>query len=461
VIGRTPSIAARRAPSLVAALLLTLACAACGGDTPAPSAALPALDPKIALEAQQRAAAAALRRENEERGWECGYNEAWEVALVDARDAAPLRWRSTTFGAVLTVGLVAFAVGVVGLLLLALLLPRLRPHGRGAAEDDDEPRHGLLAFLRAGMTRILDGLGRLLRVEIFDRHAADQRLSAIHDARDAERLITATISSVKAVADEADSGRSSELVTALEDWRADLDLLAERLEAHGPWAPRVEPAPLVGRMVKSRRAAQQLRLECARAELAGAHPDDATWATWRQLVEGRPALPVDRSKEARRGPLPSWVRPTGWAGVAALAVAVPTSAAWTAAGAFPLFFVLLFSFGGLGATFAARIWLFQHGRRALLPGLADRVARTLTWMALLTTVLVTASSMTATESGLDLGDPPPVERPAELGIPPLPLILGTPAPASKAPPAPTPEAPPAPTPEAPPTPTPEAPPAAP
>lgn len=435
--GRIPTRASRL--PLVVALLATLGCAACTSDTPTPPAALPAIDPKVAIEERQRAAEDALRRDNEKRGWECGYNEAWEAALVDARDAAPLRWRSTTFGAVLTVGLIAFAIGIVGLLLLALLLPRLRPHGPGAAEDDDAPRHGFVAFLRAGLTRALDGLARLLRVEVFDRHAADQRLSAIHDARDAQRLIAATVGSVKAVSAQ-DASRSSELVAALEGWSADLELLAERLEAHGPWAPRVEPGPLVGRLVKTRRAAQQLRLECARAEIAGANPDDATWATWRQLVEGRPTLPVDRSKEARRGPLPNWVRPTGWAGVAALAVAVPTSAAWTAAGAFPLFFVLLFSFGGLGATFAARIWLFQHGRRALLPGLADRIARTLTWVALLTTLLVSASSMTATESGLDLGDPPPVERPAELSVPPLPLVLGTLAP-EPAPPAPTPEAP--------------------
>jgi len=452
--------------TLLAALSLFVALATAPACTPeppppaeptAPSSLL--IDSETLANAHRRAATEALRRDNIERGWRCGYGEAWEAALVDARDKAPLRWRSTTFGAVLTVGLVAFAIGIVGLLLLALVLPRLRP--RSVVDDDEEPKHGFVAFVKATFTRFLNGLARLLRVEVFDRHAADQRLTAIHEARDARRLLTATRASVTALAVEG-STRAAELVEAIDDWRADLAVLTERLEAHGPWAARVEVAPLVARLVKTRRTAQQLRLECTRAELTaklepaqrepgpddaeppddedvpaedevaarktvakGPRPDDTTWATWRQLVDGRPTLPVDRAKDARRGPLPSWVRPTGWAGIAALALAVPMSAAWTAAGAFPLFFVLLFSLGGLGATFAARIWLFQHGRRPLLPGLADRIARTLTWVALLTTLLVGASSMTATESGLDLGDPPPVELPAERVTPPLPPMLGT------------------------------------
>ena len=414
--------------ALAATLCGALALGACGSTPPPPPSSL-FVDPTAAAEAKQRAEADALVLENQQRGWECGYGEAWERSLMVAREQTPLRWRSTTLGAVLTVGLFAFAIGLVGLLLLALLLPRLR-RGSAGDEDDDRPSHGVLAFFRTAATRALDGLARLLRVEIFDRHAADARVSASHEARDARRIIAAVTVSVQAVSSEG-SARGGELVQALAEWSADLAALSEHLEGHGPWAPRLDPGPLVGRLVKTRRAAQQLRLECARAEIAGTVPDDAAWATWRQLVDGRPNLPLGRSarvRDARRGPLPTWVRPTGWAGVAALALAIPLSAAWTAAGAFPLFFVLLFCLGGLGATFAARIWLFRHGRRPLLPGLADRIARTLTWMALLTTLLVVASSMTASESGLDLGDPPPVERPAEQQVPPLPTALGTVAP---------------------------------
>ena len=423
------------APRCSAVVALLLALGACQG-TPEATPPLPAieLDARLVTDARRRAEAAVLRRDNQERGFACGYDEAWESALVDARDAAPARWRDAVFGSVFTLGWIAFALGLLGVVLLALLLPRLRKGDPD--DDDDDSAHGVLALLRRSLARSLSAFARLLRVELFDRAAAEARTGAIDEGREAARLLAAATASVTALG-EPGAPHAAELASALSVWRDDVAALASRLEAHAALAPRLDPPRLLPRLVKTRRAAQQLRLELLRAELAGSRPDDAAWTTWRQLAEGRPVLPIDRVREARRGPMPPWTRPVGWAGVAGLALAVPMSAAWTAAGAFPLFFALLFALASLGATLTARVLLFRAGRLPLLPGFADRIARTLTWLALVATALVIASSMTASESGLDLGDPPPVERPAELRAPDLPLILPAAVPTDAPSPPPT------------------------
>lgn len=468
---------ARRA--LVAAVVLSLALVSagvltgCDSDPPPPREALPrlTLDPDRIAAAKRRADKAILVRENEQRGWQCGYDEAWDAAIFEARVDTPARWRASAVGSALGTSLILLLIVFAGVAVLALVLPRLKraPAGdarpadertgadaAGAVRADDQGAapdpEGVVGVARAVGHRALAALSRALRVDYLDRAAAAARAEAIVACRDIARRLEATRDSVEDLATETTAGASA-LSDAFGSWLDEVTSVHDALVAHRRFAAALDPARVLPRLERTRRVAVELRREAVLAELSATGPDAATWTRWAERVADRPELPVISN---RKRDVSSWVRPTGWAGLAGLALGVPMCAAWMAAGAFPLFFALLFCVGSLGALLVARIALFQAGRLPLLPGVADRVARVMTWLGALTTLFVVASSATTAESGLDLGDPPPIEKPAGLVPPPLPLklppaILDSPRP-------PTPTLPPALAPPAPPTPEAPAPP---
>lgn len=412
--------------ALTALFALSLGCGEGGAPVPGkngpPDGAVPSfiplleLDPGLEAEIRLKAEESALRHENTTLGWRCGYQKSWLAVLDDARDKAPLRWRAHTVSAVLVMGLVCFGLGLIGTFLLAYLLPRLRRRQRPRRDDD---ANGWLAFFRDGLRRFLATLGRVLRVDYFDRSAARTRAEAIHEARDAERMLRGAKAALAKIPD-APPERVRLLTDAIGAWRDDVASVRYALEGSGAFSADVSPNRSATRLAAARKAAARLYKALLRHGVLGRTPDGGRWDLWQQLVEERPTLPYSAARRAKERPLERWVRPVGWIGVFGMSIALPMLAAWTAAGAFPLFFALLFALVSIGAVLTARVHLFQAGGAALLPGLADRLAGWLTALTVAVTVLVALSAMATAESGLDLGDPPPVDLPTELQQTPPP-----------------------------------------
>jgi len=172
--------------------------------------------------------------------------------------------------------------------------------------------------------------------------------------------------------------------------------------------PELLPDHLAPRLEVTLRAARDLRIAAERGLIQ--HAGEALWVGLARDLTDRPETPRDRVASVHAALAP-WVRVVGHAGIGAMVLALPMLAAWMAAGAFPLFFALLFGLGALGAVLVARVHLHRAGHLPLLPGFADRVVSWLTAVLALTLLVTMLSSWMSTESGLDLGDAPPVAMP--------------------------------------------------
>ncbi|MCC6620787.1 MAG: hypothetical protein IT385_06010 [Deltaproteobacteria bacterium] len=431
--------------------LVALALAACdaGAPTDAPPGATPGATTSAgagggidfsALQAQARLTIAS--RLLVERGFQCGWHAGWMRTVKDARHIDPGAFRSRAVGGAFGFGLVMLVAGVTATMFLAWLLPRLArrkkkvvdaPGGLIGGQAGSPP--GWYGYFKELGVRFLQRLGRLLHVELFDPVLASQRTQSIHTARDVERQLAVAIDAVTRmsphpsppappappVADDAphaapapdtstDTSTAGEVRFTLEGWRAEVQALRKKLEAPGGLPRELSADVLTPRLDNIQRMARDVRVGLERALVGGGgRPlEEGAWRVWRERLAQRPKTPHEQAPSAA---LPPWVRPVGLGGLAAVSLAVPLMALWMAAGAFPLFFAFLLAAGGLGAVLVARVHLHRAGRLPLLPGFADRVARWLTSVGTLAFVLMVLSSWMSSESGLDLGDPPPVPVP--------------------------------------------------
>ena len=355
-----------------------------------------------------------LARTQLQRGYACGWHACWMQALSVAREDGPTQFRSSAIGAALGWGVIALAIGFGGVFILAWLLPRLRRRPKKPAAESTS-KTSWPAYFKDLFLRVLHRIGRALRVEQFDPLLASERQRAIENCRDAERQLGVSLERLGPLSAERPE-RAAAVAQTLETWRSETMLLRRRLEGPGSLSRELAPDRIGPRVEVMLRAARDLRLRIERLatlkQLGGMAADtpsaiDTRWSGLEHELSQRPETPRDRH-EVLSAELASWVRLTGFLGLGALALGLPMMAAWVAAGAFPLFFALLFAVGGLGAVILARVHLHRAGRLPLLPGFADRVAGWLTGVAGIVLVVVIGSSWMSRESGLDMGDPPPV-----------------------------------------------------
>lgn len=457
-----------RALVLAAPVLLASLLVGCGAEPTTPAAPTPDAGfelPKIDFEAvaherQVREASQAQLQ----AGLQCGWHGAWMKAVREARRTRPSEFRAAAVGRAFAWGGVTFVVGVGGTLVLAWVLPRTRRRVKAAPREDGAATTGLapsvppwVEYFKGLGKRALARMGRLLRVEQFDPLLMSEHMRAIESCRDAERqlaVVQAGFDKLRAPSPgpvataAAPDPRPLAVSAGVDAWRAELMGLRRRLEAPGQLPPELAPDRLAPRLATIVRAARDLRIATERAVIAGA-TGESLWVTAERELGDRPETPRDHVASAR-AELAPWVRTLGLAGVGAMIVALPMLACWMAAGAFPLFFAMLFSLGGLGAIAVARVHLHRAGPLPLLPGFADRVVSWLTTVLALTLLGTMISSWMSTESGLDLGDPPPVAMPEPKMLEAPKLFEGvapTPTPTPVPTPAPTPTTAPAPTPE--------------
>lgn len=429
--------------------LMALACLllACGTDAPTPAPPppgttfeLPTLDfAAVALERQTREASQAQLQ----LGFQCGWHAGWMRAVRTARHEGPGGFRSAAVARAFGWGGMLFVVGVAGTLTLAWVLPRRRLKARAAPKSEGPPSApgspgttGLaprippwVEYFKGLGRRLAMRAGRLLRVEQFDPLLASEHMRAIESCRDAERQLAVAQTALDKLRTPTSPTTASAGVDA---WRADLMGLRRRLEAPGHLPPELAPDRLSPRLAMIVRAARDLRIGIERALISGAATESLWVMVERELAE-RPETPRDHVATAQ-AELPPWVRTLGLAGTGAIILALPMLASWLAAGAFPLFFALLFSLGGLGAIAVARVYLHRAGPLPLVPGFADRVVSWLTNLLAVVVLGIMISSWMSAESGLDLGDPPPVAMPEPKMLEAPRLFTEAPSP----PPAPTP-----------------------
>lgn len=400
---------------IVCAVAALIALGACGDDDQLAEPDQKLLDAGKPVDMEAMKARSAIVRGSHEliqRGYECGWHIGWQRTIERARHAQPDAFRSKTVGRVFTLGFVMLVAGVAATFFLAWLLPRLARRRAKKAELSDGVAKppSWPTFFKDLLVRFLQRIGRLLHVELFDPVLASQRTQAIYVGRDAERQLTVALECVAALAPDAPPEASSSAVKgAIEHWKAEIESLRVRLEGAGGLPRELSAEIVLPRLEDVRRAARDVRVGLERAVTMGTKLEDGAWLAWSQRVSERPPTPKQQHGDADL--LPTWVKPAGWIGLGILALAVPMMALWMAAGAFPLFFAFLFAFTGLVAVTVARVYLARAGRIPLLPGFADRVASWLTTVCALTFVAVVISSWTSSESGLDLGDPPPLPLP--------------------------------------------------
>ncbi len=429
------------------------------GDETAPPAlparpedALSLLDPsRLATESRTLMAARAAL----DTGFRCGWHVAWTDAIRAGRSERPAAFRGDTMGAVFTLALVLLVAGLGGTLALAWVLPRLRRRvPRPIKPAPAETRvQSWVHYFGELVRRLLGSAAHALRVDQLDRSVMDQRIHALLACRQAERELARAAHAVERLHPASaptptappsppgpDSAPGPEVAAAapavvvtdgtiaahlppdalrqgLLEWGAELAALRRRLAATSPLPRELAPDLLVARLDLAQRRARDLRVTLERLLATQTTP------AWNALVK-EVALHPETPRESvplRALPLAPWVRPAGLAGLAALTLGLFMVAGWTAAGAFPLFFALVFSLGGLAAVVTARVHLHRAGRQPLLPGFADRVGSWLTSLAALALAVLIVSSWMSAESGLDMGDPPPVPvpDPITLTAPPL------------------------------------------
>lgn len=442
----------------VSALALLSAC----GETPAPEAPRstvgapptaadfkpPALDFE-AIAAERRARE--LSQQHLQEGAQCGWHAAWMEVVKTARRETPAVFRGKAVGRAFGWGGLAFLGGFAGTLLLAWLLPRLRRRQSARARAGAAGSETWTDYFKGLARRSFQRIGRALRVEHFDPTLANERLKMIETARDAERQLAVTLRLLQAhapppatapPASPSPAAEPAAEIALVEAWRAELTALRRRLEGPAHLSPELSPDRVAPRLAVVLRAARDLRLRAERTAITHGRGEALASAVARELAE-RPETPRDRAT-VQGLPLAPWVRTAGLCGLGALVVALPMLAAWMAAGAFPLFFALLFALGALGALVVARVHLHRAGRLPLLPGFADRVASWLTGVLAVTLTVTLVSSWMSTEGGLDMGDPPFVAMPepkdleAPRFFPDSPVPVPAPVPANSPVPAPAP-----------------------
>jgi len=440
-----PRIAPRAQRFMAIALsLAVLACESTPASEPAPPVVefkLPTLDfEAVATERQTREASQA----QVQRGLQCGWRGGWMSVLRDSRHDAPAAFRSKAVGSAFGWGGVLFLIGLTGTLALAWVLPRMRRRAAARAPKDATPQ-SWASYFKGLVGRFLSRLGRALRVEHFDPLLANERQRMVETCRDAERQLAVAHLAVTQLGSPTDptgapnGTQSTALGEQISAWRGEVMALRRRLEGPTHLPPELSPDRIAPRLAVVLRAARDLRIACERAVISGpAH--ESTWLTLERELKERPETPRDRATSPHADLAP-WVRTVGFAGLGGLTFALPMLACWMAAGAFPLFFALLFGLGALGAVLLARVHLHRAGRLPLLPGFADRVASWLTAVLALTLLATIVSSWMSADGGLDMGDAPPVAMPDPRLLEAPRLFPDVPSPS----PAPTPAPAPAPT----------------
>lgn len=395
----------------------------CGSDEkPAPTPSFTAEDVASSIDwwaLTRDAERRAMARTQVQRGFACGWHAGWMATIREARHEGPRAFRSDAMASAFGWGFITLLLGFGGTFVLAWALPRLRRRPKKPEPelpDGVKPAWGV--YFRDLGARALTRLGRALRVEQFDPLLASERQRAIESCRDTSRQLQIAIDCVEKIADERPD-QASAYSQKLEEWRSEVTALRRRLEGPGSLPRELAPDRVGPRIEVMLRAARDLRLRVERLAIQRAlgggatetpHVIDTRWAGLDKELAQRPETPRDRHA-LLNAELAGWVRTVGVAGAGAMTLSLMMMAAWMAAGAFPLFFALLFAMGGLGAVIVARVHLHRAGRLPLLPGFADRVVSWLTGVCGVVFAVVVGSSWMSTESGLDLGDPPPVMMP--------------------------------------------------
>ena len=394
-----------RAAWVMAALLFV----ACGGGADGDEAPREPIEFKPPIIDFEAVATARQTRETTQAqvqaGYQCGWHAGWIETLRAARKDGPVEFRSKAVGRAFGWGGILLLGGLGGTLLLAWSLPRLRRR-RAHKEHTEKPSDAVPtwgSYFRGLGLRFVARIGRALRVEQFDPLLANERQRMIETCRDAERQLNVAHGAVAQLGE-----RGAGVATTITTWRSEVTSLRRRLEGAAPLGPELAPDRIAPRIAVILRAARDLRIAIERASISGV--TESAWVAIEHELSDRPETPRDRASTPLAALAP-WVRTVGLAGLGATLLALPMLACWMAAGAFPLFFALLFGLGGLGAVTLARIHLHRAGRLPLLPGFADRVARWLTTVLALTLLATIISSWMTADGGLDMGDPPHVAMP--------------------------------------------------
>jgi hypothetical protein len=375
-----------------------------------------------------------LARVQLQRGYQCGWQQGYTGQVAAARKDGPARFRSDALGTAYAWGVIFLVMGFLGTFGLAWLLPRLRRRPKPPTRERTTPPTWSRWFIDLSV-QFLKRIGRLLRVESFDPTLANERQRCGELLHESERQLDIALHSLKSLAAERPE-RGAVLLTRLSATLESLRALRRRLEGPGTLPTDLTPDHLAPRIERTSQALRDFRLRLERLAIerrltpaepapaaapAQTSPDaapsptpkdaiiDARWSGLEAELGNLPELP-----DERRGPdvaLAPWVRKVGIIGLIALTLSLPMLSAWMTAGAFPLFFAFLFAFGGLSATVLARVHLHRAGHLPLLQGFSDRIARWLTGVTALALAVTMVSSWMSTESGLDLGDPPPVPMP--------------------------------------------------
>jgi hypothetical protein len=268
-------------------------------------------------------------------------------------------------------------------------------------------------------------ISRLLALAVGPRDDSDVWLREVVEARDAERHLKVADQALAQLPEaegegesEADRSRRAALTKAIGAWRGEVATVRRHLDEGGTAGLSGSSRHLLVALDDAQRRADTLRVELTRAALGDAAPDGAQWERWDALVHERAELPAVGPKE-----IPAWWRLVAWGGLAGSVLAVFLLAGWAAAGALPLWLGVLVAVTATVAALLARIQLQHRAQLSLLPGLADRLASRLLLTVVAATVLTLVSAMTTSESGLRLGEPPPLEAATDVKVPEPPAAL--------------------------------------
>lgn len=434
-----------RAALVLCALATLFALGACGGrDSPRPSPPVEAADPPpgspssrgktpdLVPDLLSPLGGAALSREAvmavrdaAQRGFDCGWKVGWQQEVKDARTQRASSFRAGAVAGASGLGVAMLLIGCLGLLGVAAFYPALqraaqlrdpaRPTETGEASETT-PASRIARALGELARGALRRLSKWLHLEQFDPMRADRWGEALASAFEAERQLRCALRAARRLPGH-DSEIAEQCISAVDAWRSELKQWRLTWESE-PLPPRdLHPEALAPQLALATRAARDLRIGIAEAD---ARRGKADWRGWLADLAVRPKTP-SAAAPTETAP-PPWARRAGWAGLGAVGLGLLMAAGWFAAGAVPLVPTAFFLLGGLGAVTAARSELRRAGRERLLPGFADRAAR---WLATLggvaATIMVLSSWMSA-ESGLDLGDPPPIAMPDAAAMAPPDLF---------------------------------------
>lgn len=375
-------------------------------------------------------------------GWDRSYEATWRAVIERARTTGPSEFRGRTLGRAVLLGLLALLAGALVRIVRGIGWPAWVPWGRRQrAEASADPPEKVKKKRRKGASGVAPAratwravlgwiflalrraISRLLALAVGPRDDSDVWLREVVEARDAERhLKVADQALAQLPKDEAEGeagdGRRAALTEAIGAWRGEVATVRRHLDEGGTAGLSGSSKHLLVALDDAQRRADTLRVELTRAALGDAPPDAAQWERWDALVHERAELPAVRPRE-----IPAWWRLVAWGGLGGSVLAIFLLAGWAAAGALPLWLGVLVAVTSLVAALLARIQLQHRAQLSLLPGLADRLASRLLLTVAAATVLTMVSAMTTSESGLRLGEPPPLEAPTEVKVPEPPTAL--------------------------------------